>query len=94
MKKVVLCNGSFFSLSQKGIELCRKICPEKNVNSYSVFDREDPILIEVIETLGSDSYGPYSVFKIVEIPDNIEYVIHNNNGYETIYEVSRSRSWH
>jgi hypothetical protein len=54
--------------------------------------RSDPILIEVIEEIGTDvaSYN-YSKIKIVEIPDDIDYEIHDYDGMETIHE--KHRSW-
>lgn len=52
--------------------------------------RTHPDLIEVIETLGEESWGEYAELKIVEIPDDIEWSIDEYDGVETIHEAHRS----
>jgi hypothetical protein len=59
-------------------------CPYRGV-------RNDPTLIEAIETLGDKANGDYSELKVVEIPDGIEWEIDNYDGLETIEE--KHRSW-
>ncbi len=60
---------------------------------YSQYDldRDDPILIEVIEQLGKAANGQCADLKIVRIPDDILYDITYYDGKETIRE--RSRNW-
>lgn len=53
-------------------------------------NRENPILIEVIETLGGKADGRYSDLKIVEIPDDVQYEITDYDGVETVEEIHRS----
>ncbi len=53
--------------------------------------RTDKDLIEVIETLGEKSFGKHANLKVIEIPDNIEYEIHEYDGLESIHE--KHRSW-
>ena len=53
-------------------------------------NRENPILIEVIETLGERAYTPYSKLEIVEIPDDVKYKISEYDGMETVEEVHRT----
>lgn len=48
--------------------------------------REDPILIEVVEELGEKANGRFGSLKIVEIPDDIEYVIDEYDGIETLHQ--------
>lgn len=48
--------------------------------------REDPILIEVLEELKEEANGNYSNLKIVEIPDDLDYVIDNYDGIETLHQ--------
>lgn len=60
--------------------------------AYSFSDeseRTDPELIEAIEELGINSYGPYAQLKVVEIPDDIEWEIDDYDGIETIEEAHR-----
>lgn len=48
--------------------------------------REDPILIEVVEELGEKASGRYGNLKIVEIPDDLDYVIDEYDGIETLHQ--------
>lgn len=48
--------------------------------------REDKILIEVVEELGEKANSMYSNLKIVEIPDNLDYVIDDYDGIETLHQ--------
>jgi hypothetical protein len=54
-------------------------------------ERTDPILIQVVEELGEESYGPCAELEIVEIPDDVEWEIDEYDGYESIHE--KHRSW-
>lgn len=58
---------------------------------YSEIERDDPILIEVIEQLGEKANGDYAELKIVEIPDDVKWEISEYDGNETVRE--QSRSW-
>lgn len=48
--------------------------------------REDKTLIEVVEELGEKANTFYSNLKIVEIPDDLDYVIDNYDGIETLHQ--------
>ena len=54
--------------------------------------RNDPKLIECIETLGEKANGRYAVIKIVEIPDDIEWKISAYDGMECVEECHRTWS--
>ena len=54
-------------------------------------ERDDKILVQVVEELGADADGNYAELEIVEIPDNIEWVIDEYDGIETVEE--KHRSW-
>lgn len=56
------------------------------------FDRDDPILVQVVEELGEESSGSYAKLKIVEIPDGIEYTIKEYDGTEWVAEEHRTWS--
>ena len=60
------------------LDVCRKV------------NRENPILIEVIETLGERANTQYSKLKIGEIPDDVKYEISDYDGMETVEEVHRT----
>lgn len=53
--------------------------------------RNDPILIEVVEELGEKANGRFSNLVVVDIPDNIDYVIDDYDGIETLHE--NVRTW-
>jgi len=53
-------------------------------------ERNDPILIEVIEELGDEANGRCAELKIVEIPDGVNWEIDEYDGVEKIDEVHRS----
>jgi hypothetical protein len=62
---------------------------------YSINDREafrgDPDLVDVVESLGSDAAsGKFAELEVVEIPDDVEWYIHEYDGLESIYEEHRS----
>lgn len=55
-------------------------------------DRTDKLIIEVVEELGGVDASKFGAIKIVEIPDDVEYTIHEGyNGAEIIRE--KHRSW-
>ena len=50
--------------------------------------RTDPDLIAAIETLG-DRARRGSKLKVVEVPDGVEWYIHEYDGWESVHEVHR-----
>lgn len=54
--------------------------------SLGAGDREDKTLIEVVEELGEKSNSPFSSLVVVEIPDDLEYVIDDYDGIETLHQ--------
>jgi hypothetical protein len=55
-------------------------------------DRADPVLIAVIEELGSEkASGDFAKLHIVEIPDGVDWEIDEYDGIESISE--KHRSW-
>ncbi len=87
--KVVIsdCYGGF-GFSQEA----RRMLAELGVDadrSYAI-DRDDPRVFQVIEALGARSAGHmYAHLVIVEIPDDVEWHIHEYDGYETVHEDHR-----
>ncbi len=55
-------------------------------------NRHDPKLIQVIEQLGEKANAKFSKLKIVEIPDETDYVIEEYDGLEHIAEVHKTWS--
>jgi len=60
---------------------------------YSAWDidRDDSDLIFVIEALGASASGHAAKLKIVHIPDDADWEIHDYDGMESVRE--KSRSW-
>jgi len=52
--------------------------------------RDDPVLVSIVEELGEDSWGGYSKLKVVEIPDDVEWQIHEYDGMQWIVETHRT----
>jgi hypothetical protein len=54
--------------------------------------RSNPLVIRVVEELGIEANDEHSTLKVVEIPDNIEYIIcEDDTGEEWIAE--KQRTW-
>jgi hypothetical protein len=74
---------------------------KENPTAYSVLDslmffessveRNDPILIQVVEELGDEANCYHSKLKVVEIPDHIQWNILVYDGIEIVVE--KYRSW-
>jgi len=64
---------------------------EKEENSFCEWEieRTDPILVEVVEQLGDLADTRYTRLKVVEVPDDVKWYIHDYNGIESIYEKHR-----
>jgi len=59
---------------------------EKSWFSHHEIERNDPILVQVIEELGSGANGRFANLNIVEIPDDIEWEIEEYDGQEWVSE--------
>ena len=54
--------------------------------------RDDPVLVELIESMGLAANGKYATLKVVEIPDDVDWSIHEYDGAEWIAEAHRTWS--
>ena len=54
-------------------------------------ERNDPILVQVVEELGEEANGKHATLKVVEIPDDIEWYIEEYDGCERVAE--KHRTW-
>ncbi len=93
MKVVINDRYGGFSLS----ETARKMyCKLKGINSNSLYyfdiQRNDPILVSIVEQLGELANGEYAHLKIVDIPEDISWFIHEYDGMEYVAESHRTWS--
>lgn len=88
----------YYTIPIEEFEKLEKECEtvqEKNelYEKYNLYltheHRTDPVLIEVVQQLGDKANGFYSKLKIVEIPDDVKWEIHDYDGIESIHEVHR-----
>lgn len=52
-------------------------------------ERNDPLLVKVVEILGEKANGEYAELKIVEIPDDVDWIIEEYDGAEWVSEKHR-----
>lgn len=55
-------------------------------------NRDDPLLVQVVEELGEEANDRFSELKVVEIPDDVEWLISEYDGWEHICEAHRTWS--
>ena len=100
--KIVIneCFGGF-GLSKEALDL---YCAEKQIDpgkwndtwkyyehiQHGSIERDDPLLVGIVERLGEKSWGYDAELKVVEIPDGVQWVIHEYDGSEHIAEVHRT----
>ena len=78
-----------WTLVQKGRSNYFK-SPEGDISDYDI-PRDDPDLVATVEMMGEHSWGPYAELLVVEIPDDVKWVIEEYDGREWIAE--RHRVW-
>ena len=54
-------------------------------------ERNDPLLVQVVEELGQAASGQFAALEVVEIPDGVEWVIEEYDGSEHVAE--KHRTW-
>lgn len=87
--KIVIntCWGGFGLSEQAAKEIG---CNTHGYTETGELKRNDPKLVEVVERLGHTANGPLSALAIVEIPDDVDWGIHDYDGIEHVYEVHRT----
>ena len=91
MKKIVInaWHGGF-ELSQKAIEEYAKLKGiDGTFDDMSSIKRDDPVLIQVVKSLGAEANGMMADLKVVEIPEDVEWVIESCEGKEWVSEKHR-----
>jgi len=54
-------------------------------------DRDDPVLVQLVEEMGEAVDSRYSELKVVDIPDDVEWTIMEYDGLEWVAE--QHRTW-
>ena len=79
-------------LEKSGCGLDWPKLPEGAYWSDSDLDRSDPILVRLVEEMGSEAAsGRYAKLAVVEVPDDVEWEIDEYDGSEKIAE--KHRTW-
>jgi putative intracellular protease/amidase len=93
MKKIVInvCHGGF-GLSETAELLYTELAGRSVSQYYWEIERDDPYLVEVVERLGKSASGTYARLKVVEIPDDVVWTIHDYDGLEWVAEAHRTWS--
>lgn len=92
MQRIVInkCYGGF-GLSDEAMDLYK--AKSGVTKGFRIYDwhikRDDPNLVEVIEELGEKANGVCADLKIVEIPDDVKWVIDEYDGLEQVAEKHR-----
>ena len=73
-----------------GITLYTNVDTNEDFESRDI-ERNDPVLVKIVEELGSKSFGFAANLKIVEIPDNVNWEVIQYDGLEHIAE--KHRTW-
>lgn len=91
MKIAINADYGGFGLTDEAISLYKKIkgLPEEDQFFWFEIARDDPALIQVIEELGDKASGRRSCVKIIEIPDDVEWLIEEYDGLEWVAEKHR-----
>jgi hypothetical protein len=95
MTQKIVINTDFggFGLSDQAIDLYKVLAgiPPATDLYYWDLDRNDATLVQIVEQLDNKAEGNYSSLKVVEIPDGVEWHIHEYDGMEHVAE--NHRTW-
>ena len=89
--KIVInnCLGGF-GLSKEALALFNERSGAVVTYDFNI-KRNDPILVEIVEQLGEAADGDYAELKVVEIPDDVQWIVEEYDGAEWIAE--KHRTW-
>lgn len=89
--KIVIntCYGGF-GISKEALALFNEREGAITTNEYSI-NRNDFILVQIVEQLGEAANGKFAELKVVEIPDDVQWQIEDYDGVEWVAE--KHRTW-
>ena len=82
---------AFYKMSIKDRQAYNKAHSEQTVYPREI-ERHDPVLVQVVEEMGDAADGDHAELAVVEIPDDVEYIIEEYDGLEHIAEAHRTWS--
>lgn len=80
---------AFYAMSIEDRRAYNKAHSEQTVYPREI-ERNDPVLVQVVEELGDKANGDHAELKVVDIPDDVEYFIEEYDGLEHIAESHRT----
>lgn len=84
-----------FGLSDEAMELYQAFCRDAGFEPEHYdceIPRDSDQLVSVVKVLGERANGQYANLKIVTIPDDVEWTVHEYDGAEWVAEVHRTWS--
>lgn len=91
MKVVINTRFGSFGLSDRALDLYCVLKGYQRIDNCHDIERDDPVLVQVVEELGFEASDLFSELKVVEIPDDVDWIIQEYDGEEWIAE--KHRTW-
>jgi hypothetical protein len=93
MTQIVInaCHGGF-GLSEAASQRYRELAGVPASEYRWELSRDDPYLVKTVLELGELANGRYAELKVVTIPDDVEWSIHEYDGCEWVAEAHRTWS--
>jgi hypothetical protein len=82
---------SFYAMSMEDRRAYNETQSAQTVYPREI-ERHDPALVQAVEELGQQSWGSHAELVVVEIPDDVDYVVEEYDGMEHIAEAHRTWS--
>jgi hypothetical protein len=80
---------AFYAMSMEDRRAYNKAHSEQTVYPREI-ERHDPVLVQVVEEMGDKANGAHAELKVVQIPDDVNYIIEEYDGLEHIAEEHRT----
>ena len=82
---------AFYAMSIEDRRAYNQAHSEQTVYPREI-ERHDPVLVQVVEEMGDAADGDHAELAVVEIPDDVEYIIEEYDGLEHVAEAHRTWS--
>lgn len=93
MKIVINASHGGFSLSHEALTLYNTLSGKSLIYCWDI-ERDDPHLVEVVESLGERADGRHADLRVVDIPEGVDWQIEEYDGKEWIAETHRTWGLH